>query len=130
MPHQKTTKKNDPVLCQMVFNKPYNDLVSLTRSKVSPSVSSHMGSIYYTVRHSTVLNFQPGETQKVNVKLKTDYDILSTHEARHDIPHWTTYSEELSNDFSHELPFHGDVAEMSDNLGRVYVEFPDGFMSP
>jgi len=114
----------------MVINNPQYDLVSLTRSRTSPSVSFHTGSIYYTVRHSAVLNLQPGETQTVHVKLNADCDLVSTHETPHTRSRRPTNSEDSPNTFSHEPPFHEDIEELSADVRRVHVEFPDGYKSP
>jgi len=82
------------------------------------------------VRHSAVLNLQPGETQTVHVKLDVDCDLISTHETPHARSRRTTNSEDSPNAFPHELPFHEDIEELSADVRRVHVEFPDGYKSP
>ena len=62
----------------MTINSPEFDLKKLKKAKHAPSVLFYTGSLYFTVRSSTVLHLQAGKSRKLNLKLNADCDVMYT----------------------------------------------------
>ena len=112
----------------MTINSPEFDLIKLEKARHAPSISFHTGSLYFTVRSSTVLDLQAGESRKLSLKLNADCDVMYTQDTSQTSSFKESYPEVPCNSISSAMPFHEDPRNATHCERKVRVEFQEGYI--